>query len=221
MTEPTVRHSIVIVDDHPIVRDHLRHLLEYEPDLAVCAEAADAPEAIARHQPALVIADLGLKNSPGLELIKDLAAYYPQTRILVYSMHPESLWAERVLHAGALGYIMKDELTSQVLVAIRRVLSGQVYVSQRMAAQLLNKFSPHTTPGNPLLKEAAQLSDREMEVLELIGAGYGPGEMAEILHLDVKTIESYRTRIRHKLQLPDAAELRRRAIAWAHHLDGL
>jgi DNA-binding NarL/FixJ family response regulator len=224
MTSPKSKTPIVIVDDHPIVRDHLKQLINYEPDLVVCAEAADAKQAlcaVAECKPALVIVDLTLKDSHGIELIKDLALRHPQTRILVLSMHEESLWAERVLHAGASGYMMKDELTSQVIIAIRRVLSGEVYVSKPMVAHLLHKFSRPAKPGSPAPPDFAQLSDREMEVLQLIGAGHGPSDIAALLHLDVKTVESYRARIRQKLQVHDAGELRRQAIAWFHRPGGI
>jgi DNA-binding NarL/FixJ family response regulator len=211
---------IVVVDDHPIVRDYLKQLINYQPDLVVCAEAAEAGpalQAVARFNPSVVITDLALKNGHGLELIKDLRLLHPAVRVLVLSMYHESLWAERALRAGALGYIMKEEITSQMIVAIRRVLGGQVYLSDSMAARALSKLAGLKAPVTASPPVEAQLSDRELEVFRMLGSGHGPSEIAVQLHVNVKTVESYRARIREKLRLRDAAELRRQAIAWVHN----
>jgi len=208
---------IVVVDDHPMVRERLGEVINREPDLRVCGEAEDrfqALQVIGETRPDLVIVDLTLKNSSGLELIKDLRAMHPTIRILVVSMQEESLYAERALRAGAQGYITKQEATRNVLLAIRQVRAGEIYVSAATAAQIAATLVGHQRAGSE--GTIASLADRELQVFELIGAGFSTREIADQLHLEVKTIETYRARIKEKLRLKDASELLRNAIAWRH-----
>ena len=180
-----------------------------------CGEAEDTPSAlraIERLGPDLVIVDVSLKGRSGIELIKDLKARMPDLPILGLSMHDESVFAERVIRAGAMGYIMKEEAATTVLQAIRRVVAGQIYLSSRISSRLVSKFL--TGPAevqNPL----ELLSDRELEVFQLIGQGFGTRQIAEKLHLSVKTIETYRANIKEKLKLKNATELLQHAIQWA------
>lgn len=211
------KRTVLIVDDHPIVRQGLAQLIDREEDLEVCGQAEDAHEAlqaIRQLSPDMVIVDIALKDTSGMELIKDLKVRYPNLPVLTLSMHDEAVYGERALRAGAKGYIMKQEATEKVVTAIRRVLAGEVYVSNRMAAKMVSKYvggGTHTA-GSP----ADALSDRELEVFRMIGEGYGTREMAEKLHLSVKTIETYRAHIKDKLGLQDANELLRAAIRWVN-----
>jgi DNA-binding NarL/FixJ family response regulator len=209
---------IFIVDDHPMVRERLAQLINHESDLVVCGEAATAPEAqqgIASSHPDLVITDISLKNSHGLELIKDLNALHPHLPILVVSMHDESLYAERVLRAGAKGYITKEQATTKVLVAIRSVLNGQVFVSEEIVARLLNR----TAHGLPFGASPVEtLADRELQVFQMIGRGLNTREIANELRIGTKTVETYRTRIKEKLNFETAAELIREAIRWENQI---
>jgi DNA-binding NarL/FixJ family response regulator len=210
------KRTVLIVDDHPIVRQGLAQLINEETDLEVCGQADDAPEAlqaIRQLHPDMVIVDIALKDTSGMELIKDLKAQYPDLPVLTLSMHDEAVYGERALRAGAKGYIMKQEATEKVVTAIRRVLAGEVYVSNGMAAKMVSRFvgGTHTTGS-----VADVLSDRELEVFRMIGEGYGTREMAEKLHLSVKTIETYRAHIKDKLGLQDANELLRAAIRWVN-----
>lgn len=211
------RARILLVDDHPLVRERLGEVINREADLAVCAEAEDcvaAIESIKATDPHLVIIDLTLKNSDGLELIKDIHAEWPSLLMLVVSMHDESLYAERVLRAGARGYITKQQATRSILSAIRRVLAGDILVSESMAGKILGRLTEHKTsnPGEPL----SSLADRELQVFELTGHGLNTREIAERLSIGVKTVETYRHRIREKLQLQHPRDLLRSAIAWTH-----
>jgi DNA-binding NarL/FixJ family response regulator len=209
------KRKVFLVDDHPLVREHLRALLQREQDLEVCGEAGDAPTAlslITREEPDLVILDISLKHSHGLELLKDLQNLLPRLPVLVLSMHDETLYAERALRAGAKGYITKEEATVSVLSAVRKVLAGQVYLSERMAGRMMQKMvkgSPEQA-GSPL--EA--LADRELEVFQLVGRGMGTRQIAEELHLGIKTVESYKARIKEKLRLADGNDLLQHAIQW-------
>ena len=210
------KRTVLIVDDHPIVRQGLAQLINQETDLQVCGQAEDAPEAlqaIRQLQPDMVIVDIALKDTSGMELIKDLKVQDPDLPVLTLSMHDEAVYGERALRAGAKGYIMKQEATEKVVTAIRRVLAGEVYVSNGMAAKMVSRFvgGTHTTGS-----VADVLSDRELEVFRMIGEGYGTREMAEKLHLSVKTIETYRAHIKDKLALQDANELLRAAIRWVN-----
>ena len=207
--------KIIIVDDHPIIRKGLSDLINQEKDLLVCGQAEDAPEglqAIKTLNPDMVIVDISLKETSGIELIKDVKTQYPNLPVLALSMHDESLYAERALRAGAKGYIMKAEATEKVITAIHKVLSGELYVSDRMAAKLVRKLvgSGPETGASPI----DHLSDRELEVFLLLGRGQGTREIAERLHLSIKTIETYRAHIKDKLNLAGAAELLQYAIQW-------
>jgi DNA-binding NarL/FixJ family response regulator len=207
----------VVVDDHPMVRERLAEVINREADLQVCGEAEDrfqALEVIASVLPDLAIVDLTLKNSSGLDLIKDLRAMHPSVKILVVSMQEESLYAERVLRAGAQGYITKQEATRNVLLAIRQVRAGEVYVSSAIANKIASTLVGHQRVGSE--GGVATLADRELQVFELIGDGFNTREIADQLHLEVKTIETYRARIKEKLRLRDSSELLRNAIAWTH-----
>ena len=211
------RWGVLIVDDHPIVRQGLAQLIDQEDDLHVCGQAEDAHEAmraIRELSPDMVVVDISLKDTSGIELIKDIKVRCPDLPVLTLSMHDEGVYAERAMRAGARGYIMKQEATERVVTAIRRVLSGEVYVSEGMAAKMVSKLvaGPAQTGGSPV----DRLSDRELEVFRLIGTGYGTREMAEKLHLSIKTIETYRAHIKDKLDLIDANELLRTAITWVN-----
>lgn len=211
------KRGVLIVDDHPIVRQGLAQLINQELDLHVCGQAEDvhqALQAIRALSPDMVVVDISLKETSGIELIKDIKVQYPSLPVLTLSMHDESIYAERAMRAGAKGYIMKQEATEKVVTAIRRVLAGEVYVSDGMAAKMVGKLiaGPAKAGGSPV----DRLSDRELEVFRLIGAGYGTREMAEKLHLSVKTIETYRAHIKEKLDLIDANELLRTAITWVN-----
>jgi DNA-binding NarL/FixJ family response regulator len=209
------KRNVFIVDDHPLVRQGLALLIDREPDLHACGQAGDAVQAVRDIEllkPDLVIVDLSLEESSGLELIKDLKVRHPGLPVLTLSMHDEVIYAERALRAGAKGYVMKQEATDRVVTAIRRVLSGQIYVSDGLAASMVGKLVMGSTDDGKLSVE--RLSDRELEVFRLIGQGYGTREMAERLHLSLKTIESYRAHIKEKLYLQDANELLRTAIQW-------
>jgi DNA-binding NarL/FixJ family response regulator len=212
--------KILIVDDHPIVRQGLTELINHEQDLEVCGQAENAHQAIQvlkELKPDMAIVDISLKETSGLELIKDIKAQYPNLLVLALSMHDESLYAERALRAGAKGYIMKAEATEKVATAIRKVMSGEIYVSDRMSAKIVRKL----VGGGPDVGASAieRLSDRELEVFHLIGQGFGTRQVAERLHLSIKTIETYREHIKLKLNLADASELLQYAIQWASGQD--
>lgn len=206
---------ILIVDDHPMMRQGLAQLIDNESDLSVCGEADTAGQALSivgPQTPDLVLADISLPDKNGLELIKDLQAMHPGLPVLVVSMHDESLYAERVLRAGGRGYIMKQEGGKKLMEAIRQVLSGQIYVSEKMSAKILEIFSGRRSQAanSPL----EQLSDREFEVFQLIGQGRITREIADHLHLSVKTVEVHRANIRRKLKLPTGADVVHQAIRW-------
>jgi DNA-binding NarL/FixJ family response regulator len=209
--------TIVIVDDHPIVRQGLADLLNEEQDLAVIGQAEDAPEAmqiIRKQKPDIVIIDVSLKETSGIELIKDIKALDSEIPVLTLSMHDESLYAERALRAGAKGYIMKQEATDKIVNAIRTVLKGQLYLSDRMSSRILRKIV-----GGGVEVESSpidRLSDRELEVFTLLGQGHGTRQISEQLHLSIKTIETYRSHIKEKLDLADSTELLQHAIQWVN-----
>lgn len=210
-----IKKRILIVDDHPMMRQGLVQLIEAEPDLSVCGEAetaCEAFEAIAEVKPDLVLADISLPDRSGLELIKDFQSVQPGLPVLVISMHDESLYTERVLRAGGRGYIMKQEGGKKLMQAIRQVLSGQIYVSERMSAQILEIFSGRRAEAES--SRMGKLTDREFEVFQLIGQGKGTKEIATGLHLSAKTIEVHRINIKQKLQLKTAPELIRFAVRW-------
>ncbi len=207
------KRRILIVDDHPIARQGLRLLIESAVDLTVCGEAADADaamDAVVTLKPDLAIVDLSLHGKPGLELIKDIKARQEDLPMLVLSMHDERLYAERALRAGARGYIMKEEATEKIIQAIRRILAGEIYVSDTIAARVLRQLAHG---GNQPLKSSLDLlSDRELEVFQLIGQGKPMREIARILHLSTKTIEAHREHVKEKLNMASSNELLRFAI---------
>jgi len=210
---PRDKAQILVVDDHPIMRHGIARLIDREPDLAVCAEAASADEAlaaIAKTQPSLALVDLSLKGRPGLELIKEIQARYPQTIVLVLSMHDETIWAERSLAAGAVGYIMKQEDPRRVITAIRRALVGEMTLSQQVSAKLMKRVTSKRKTGERKLLEI--LGDRELEVLHLIGEGKTTKQIAADLNISLKTVEAHREHIKQKLELSTAAELLRYAV---------
>jgi DNA-binding NarL/FixJ family response regulator len=209
------KRRILVVDDHRMMRQGLAQLVGMEPDLSICGEAENAEAALGLVEslkPDLVLADISLPGKNGLELIKDFQALLPGLPILVISMHDESLYAERVLRAGGRGYIMKQEGGKKLMLAIRQVLEGKIYVSEKMSADILEIFSGRRAgaEGSPVEK----LTDREFEVFQLIGQGKGTRDVAEKLHLSVKTVEVHRANIKAKLKLKSAAELIRFTMRW-------
>lgn len=206
---------ILIVDDHPIVRQGLRMTIEGESDLTVCGEAeglAQAMKLFRETQPDVVIVDISLENGSGIELVKELTAQRKDLKILVCSMHEESLFAERALRAGAKGYINKEQATEKLLVAVRRVVSGRVYLSEQMTHRML--YRQVGASDEPPKSSIEALSDRELEVFEQIGHGITTRQIADKLHLSPKTIETYRENIKHKLNLENATELTQHAVRW-------
>jgi DNA-binding NarL/FixJ family response regulator len=212
--------KVFLVDDHPIVRQGLALFIEREPDLMVCGEAEDATsalQAIRDSSPDFVILDISLNGPDGLELLKTLRVRYPNLPALVLSMHDESVYAERALRAGANGYIMKQEAADKVITAIRHILGGDVYLSDRLTKQMLQQFvNGSISPRDPL----AKLSDRELEVFRLIGAGHGTRQIADELHVSTKTVESYQAHIKEKLALRNARELVQYAVEWSLNAKG-
>jgi DNA-binding NarL/FixJ family response regulator len=212
---PPSRRRLLLVDDHPFMRAGLAQLIERQPDLAVCGEAADPAEAmraLASSQPDLILADLTMPGRSGLEFIKDLLASSPNLAVLVVSMHDEIVYAERALRAGARGYIMKEAGGEALLGAIRQVLRGEVYVSPRMSARVLESMTARKPRGSSSPIE--QLSDREFEVFQLIGQGKSTRDIAAQLHLSSKTVDVHRGNIKAKLGLTDATALIRHAVRW-------
>ena len=207
--------NIIVVDDHPVVRQGLAKLLSDERDLALCGEAENARDglqAIGKLKPDLAIVDISLAGKTGLELIKDIRAQYPQLPVLVLSMHDELIYAERALRAGARGYVMKQEGGKILVQAIRQVLSGQVYVTQKISANILGRLSD----GRAKLARSPveNLTEREFEVFQLIGQGLATRQIAEQLHVSVKTVEVHRVHIKEKLHLEAGAALMRYAMSW-------
>jgi DNA-binding NarL/FixJ family response regulator len=212
------RKRILIVDDHPMTRSGLVHLISNQPDLEVCGEAENAAKALSTLnacEPDLALIDITLPDKSGLELIKDLKAIHPQLPILVISMHDESLYAERVLRAGARGYIAKREGGEKLLEAIRRVASGYIYLSETMSGLILELFCG----GQPRQERSyiQDLSDREFEVFELIGAGLSTREIAAKLHLSAKTVQAHRANVKQKLNIKTTPELISYAARWIEH----
>lgn len=210
----TKKSRILIIDDHVMVRDGVAAIIKHEADLEVCGMAATANEgtqAVGKLKPDLVLADITLPGKNGIEFIKDARAMQPDLRILVMSMHDESLYVDRVLRAGGRGYIRKQEGGDKLIEAMRRVLRGEIVVSEKMTGRLLEKFSGRTTMDSPL----EGLSDRELEVFQLIGQGKTMKQIGDELHLSPKTVEVHRSRIREKLKISSAAELISYAARWA------
>lgn len=214
MTNPLNKKRILLVDDHPLVREWLTNLIHQQDDLAVCGESESAPTAIsavASAKPDLVIADINLKNSSGIELIKNLKESHPDVPVLVLSMHDESLYAERVFRAGAHGYVNKRETAQKMIEAIRRVLEGKLYVSEKTAEILAGK----TIRGQSVSRSAIELlSDRELEVFDKLGQGISTRQIAEDFRVSIKTVQEYCARIKEKLNLNNATELLREAVRW-------
>jgi DNA-binding NarL/FixJ family response regulator len=212
---PSARRRVLLVDDHPFMRAGLGQLIGGQPDLVVGGEAgnpAEALQALARQRPDLILTDLTMPGRSGLEFIKDLRAAHPEIPILVVSMHDEAVYAERVLRAGARGYIMKEAGGENLLGAIRQVLRGEVYVSHKMSARILEDLSTRRPRGSTSPIE--RLTDREFEVFQLIGQGKGTREIAAELHLSPKTVDVHRSHLKEKLGLQDATALIRHAVRW-------
>ena len=206
-------HRIMIVDDHPLVRAGFSQLISDTPDLEVCCEAGDMTTALTlvdTQKPELVVIDLTLAGGSGLDLIEHIKAHHNDVLMLVASMHDESLYAERVLTAGARGYINKQEAQEKIILAIRQVLNGKIYLSEYMTEKILNGM----VNGNEIKHGIQALSNRELQVFEMIGQGIAPGEMARKLNLSVKTIETHQANIKKKLGLSSMHKLTHRAIRW-------
>jgi len=207
--------KIIVVDDHPIVRQGLAQLINQEDDMVLAGEAGDAAEAlkvIKQLKPDLAILDISLTGTSGIELTKSILSLYPKMPILIVSMYDESLYVERVLKAGAKGYLMKQEATDNIVMAIRKVLSGEIYVSDKMRDTLVHKLI--AGGGTASHSSSETLSDRELEVLQLLGQGFSTRQIAEELHVSVKTVESHYANMKNKLDLKSAHELIQYAIKW-------
>src|SRR3984957_16039581 len=214
-TARATRKKVLVVDDHPLLRQGLAMLINQQQDMQVCGEAEEAHVAmqcIAQKRPDIMILDISLKGPDGLELLKSIRASDPDLPVLVLSMHDEAIYAERALRARANGYIMKQEATEKVLVALRRILNGEVYLSDHISSKMLQQY----ISGAPSMIQSriASLSDRELEVFRLIGEGRATREIAEELHLSVKTVETYQAHIKDKLALRSGRELIQHAIQW-------
>jgi DNA-binding NarL/FixJ family response regulator len=211
VTKP--KSKIFLVDDHPLVREWLTNLIHQQPDLVVCGEAeaaADAFEGVVKTKPDVAIVDISLKSGSGIELIKNLQKLQPPVLVIVLSMHEENLYAERALRAGARAYLMKRETAKKVIAAIRQVLQGRLYLSEQLTALFAERFLEGTNPTEgPML---GRLSDRELEVFQLLGQGYETRQIAESMHVSMKTVQAFCARIKEKLKLASATELLREAI---------
>jgi len=208
--------KILIVDDHPVVREGLTAIINHEKDLVVCGCADDnhqALKAVAELKPEIVIADISLKNSDGIELVKNIHHRYPKLTAIVLSVHDESVYAERALRAGARAYLMKEVVSENIINAIRTVLKGEIYVSDKISKKFLHKIAGDKTDKTKTSIE--NLSDREFEIFRLISEGHKASQIAKKLHLSIKTVETYRARLKEKLNLDNAAELLQYAIKWA------
>jgi DNA-binding NarL/FixJ family response regulator len=217
----TKKHKVLLVDDHPVVRQGLALLIGREPDLLVCGEADGAHsafQALETLQPDIVVLDISLAGPDGLDVLKEIRARSGSLPVLILSMHDESIYAERALRAGANGYIMKQEATEKVLIAIRKILRGDVYLSERLTSAMLNQFvhGSDTIKSSPIVN----LTDRELEIFRLIGEGHSTRQIADELHLSVKTIESHQAHIKEKLALRNARELVQHAIEWTVSFGG-
>ncbi len=213
--QPSKLIKVLIVDDHPIVRQGISQLIDQEPDFDTCGQASSAQQALDLmevYAPDILLVDISLDGVSGLELIKMLKVRYHMVPVLVLSMHDETLYAERALRSGAKGYVMKQEATEKVLIAIRQVLRGDLYLSERMQGKILQRVLNGDEGG---LSPIDLLSDRELEVFRLIGHGYATGDIARELMRSVKTVETHRAHLKDKLGLKNAAELTRFAVQWA------
>ena len=212
---------IFIVDDHPLLRKGLGELINQQLDMIICGEAEDAPEAlkaIGQIRPDLVIVDISLKSQNGIELIKNIKAINPSIQILVLSMHDESIYALRVLKAGAKAYVMKQEVVDKVMEAIRRIRTGKVFVSDRVAAQMLSQVVDGNDPSRN--SPVDSLSDRELEIVTMIGNGTPTREIAQRLSISIKTVESHRAHIKEKLSLTNATQLVQWCVRWVEETKG-
>ena len=218
---PARKYRIFLVDDHPLVREGLANLINAQNDFLVCGEAEDSAGAmtgIAKTRPDVALVDISLKNESGLELVKNLESQFPLVALIVLSMHDEALYAERALRAGARGYVMKRESTKSVLASIRRVLEGGVYVSERVVNSMARRFSSSSKGAESSPVE--RLSDRELEIFRLLGQGRTTAQIADDLHLSLKTVQAYCARAKEKFGVSSLGELLRAAIRWedATHL---
>ena len=213
---PSRKHRVLIVDDHPLFRHGIADLINAESDLEVCGEADNAPsalEGIRRLAPDLATIDISLRGANGIELLKSIRAEHPRLPLMVLSMHDESLYALRALRAGARGYIMKQEALDRVMSAIRQVLRGDLYVSPSMSGRMIEEFVQGGS-GSSGRSIADKLTDRELEILQLIGQGHGVQQIARELNLSAKTVETHRAHIKEKLSFQTARELARFAVQW-------
>lgn len=211
------KRKVFVVDDHPIIREGLAQMINREPDLTVCGDAQEmhsALQSISTLKPDILIVDISLNGPDGLDLLKSIRGKDPALPVLILSMHDESIYAERALRAGANGYIMKQEATERVLVALRRILSHEIYVSDRIANKMLQQLAGGAGKRASYRSPLDDLSDRELEVLRLIGEGHGTRQIAEELHLSIKTVESYQGHLKEKLGLKNSRELVQYAIQW-------
>ena len=210
-----MKNRIFLIDDHPVVRQGLATLLNQQSDLEVCGEADDAVgalAAIAAAKPDVALVDLSLKTSSGLELVKDIVIQYPTVRVVVLSMYDELIYAERVVRAGARGYVMKRETNNNLLAAIRKVTAGGVFLSDRVMTMIAEKMgAPKRLRGASIVDK---LSDRELEVFRLMGRGRSTSQIAEEMHISIKTVQAYHARMKEKLGLKSATELLRAAVRW-------
>ena len=212
--------QILLVDDHPVVRDGLTTIINYQRDLNVCGGADDAHQAlkaISKLKPDVVVVDISLKNSDGIELTKSIKVKYPKLPVLVLSVHDESIYAERALRAGARAYLMKEVVSENIVKAIRAVLKSEIYVSDIISKKFLHKIAGDKS--DTAKTSIEKLSDREFEIFRLIGEGYKASQIAKNLHLSIKTVETYRGRLKEKLDLDNAAELLQYAIKWTKSED--
>jgi DNA-binding NarL/FixJ family response regulator len=215
-SHPAAKSRVFLVDDHAMFREGMRQLIDREPDLTVCGDVADATEAmreIREKKPDLVIADISLSGTTGIDLIKNIKSEFEDLPVLVVSMHEESLYAERALRAGAMGYVMKQEPAKAVKVAIRKVLAGDIHLSDKMSATMLAKFMLGGRADQPV-SPIETLSDRELEVFRMLGEGKATRQIAEELDLSIATINSFRNRIKEKLNLKNSTELILHAVQW-------
>jgi DNA-binding NarL/FixJ family response regulator len=212
----SAKHRLLIVDDHPLFREGLRQIIERDPELTVCGEAssaAEALEAIPQIKPDLVLVDISLGGTSGIDLLKAIRNEYEELPVLVVSMHEESLYAERALRAGAMGYIMKHEPGKTVKAAIHKLLGGEMYLSEKMSSAVISKFmrGQGDRPASPI----ELLSDRELEVFRMLGQGKGTRQIAQDLDITIATVNSFRNRIKEKLHLKTATEVMLHAIQWS------
>ena len=221
--------KLLIIDDHPIVHEGLTQLLSNEPALTVCGHVAKAQQAVAAVRalkPDLVVLDISLQGPNGLDLIKDIRAFFPQLPVLIYSMHDEAVYAERALRAGARGYVMKSHASRLLCEAIHRLLAGEIYLSEAMVKRSVDRFAGgssrdgrtgRTKAGKGMIET---LTDRELQVLHQLGLGKNTRTIGDELHISVKTVETHRAHLKEKLQLADSQALVQFAVEWAHHRDG-